>query len=113
MPLEEEVITLVIWGFTTIMVLAAFTILFLWANSKENSLAYGLMLSHLMLLVIAFLFFVDAISIPYIHPMASEEISLRLGLAGVMWAFSMICLMIGIIRFSKVRQENNPLLVKR
>jgi len=40
-----------------------------------------------------------------IHPMASEEISLRLGIAGVWWALSMSCLLIGVSKFTAVKRS--------
>ncbi len=37
--------------------------------------------------------------------MASEEISLRLGIAGVLWAISMLFLVFGLIKFSTTREN--------
>jgi hypothetical protein len=55
-----------------------------------------------LLFAIAVYFLLRAISFDYHHPMASEEISLRLGMTGVFWFLSMICLLLGIYNFSKI-----------
>ena len=41
-----------------------------------------------------------AMSFDYEHVMASEENSFQIGIAGVNWLFSMVCLMMGIFKFS-------------
>ncbi|RAZ81607.1 hypothetical protein DP120_03150 [Planococcus halotolerans] len=78
--------------------------LFLWIRSKNNNLAYASVLAHFLLLSVALYFLFRAITFNVDHPMASEEISLRVGVSGSIWAVSMICLLIGLIKFSKVNR---------
>lgn len=54
---------------------------------------------------VAIYFFIKAISFDFNHPMASEEISLQIGISGVVWALGMICLLIGLFKFSKTRKN--------
>jgi hypothetical protein len=107
MPLEQEVFSLLIGGYSIIMGIAFLTILLLWFKSKNNHSAYIWTLLHLLFFSIAIYFSLRAITFDYMHPMASEEISLQMGISGVIWAVSMICLMIGIFNFSKTRKYNS------
>ncbi|OEH94471.1 hypothetical protein [Bacillus solimangrovi] len=101
MPLEQEVITMLIVGFSIVMGLVILATILIWSNKRTNSFAYGWTLLHLLLFSIAIYYLIKAISFDYNRPMASEEISLLVGLAGVMWAMSMLCFIIGIYNFSK------------
>ncbi|QHJ72356.1 hypothetical protein DNR44_004965 [Planococcus halotolerans] len=84
-----------------IMVLAT---LFLWIRSKKNNIAYASVLAHFLLLSVALYFLFKAITFNVDHPMASEEISLRVGISGIIWTASMICLLIGLITLSRVNK---------
>lgn len=101
MPLEEELRELIIVGFTVVMVVALLTTLVLWLKNRTNRAAYAWTYLHLVFFSLAMYFSVKAISFDYNHPMASEEISLLIGIAGVVWIFSMLCLIFGIFNFSK------------
>ena len=101
MPLEEGVIGLLIGGFAIVMGIAILATLLLWLKNRNNSFAYVWTLLHLLLSSVAIFFFLKAISFDYYHPIASEEISLQIGISGVIWALSMLCLLIGILKFSK------------
>lgn len=106
MPLEQEVIGMLTGGFSIVMGIAILTILVLWLKNKNNSSGYVWTLFHFLFFSAAIYFGLKAISFDYNHPMASEEISLQLGISGVIWAISMICLVIGIFNFSKTRKHN-------
>jgi Kef-type K+ transport system membrane component KefB len=99
MPLEQEVLALLIGWFSVVIGIAILALLFLWSK-KNNSPAYLWTLLHLLLVSVAVYFFIKAISFDYEHVMASEENSLQIAIAGIIWAFSMDCLMIGISKFS-------------
>ncbi|WP_342598274.1 hypothetical protein MHB48_11870 [Psychrobacillus sp. FSL H8-0483] len=101
MPLEKEIFGLLIGGSAAVMGIAIFVTLFLWIKNNNKNSGYVWTLLHLMLFSIAIYFTFQVISIDYNHPMASEEISLQLGIAGVIWALSMTCLIVGIFNFSK------------
>ncbi|KQL36048.1 hypothetical protein [Psychrobacillus sp. FJAT-21963] len=100
MPLEEGVFELLIGGFSVVMGIAILTLLLLWLQKKNNSSAYVWTLLHLILFSVAVYFFLKAISFDYEHVMASEENSFQIGVAGIIWTFSMFCLIIGIFKFS-------------
>lgn len=103
MPLEQEVTWMLIGGFSLIIGFAIFITLFLWIRKKNNNFGFVLTLMHLVLSSIVFYFIMKATSFDYTHPMASEEISLQVGVAGVVWAISMLCLILGVYSFSKSR----------
>lgn len=107
MPLEEEVIGLLIGGFSIIMGIAFLTVLFLCIRNKGNRAAYLWTLLHLLFFSIAANFALKAISFDYNYPMASEEISLQIGISGVVWTLSMLCLIVGIFHFSKQKRNSN------
>ncbi|MGM0877316.1 MAG: hypothetical protein ACQEWV_21850 [Bacillota bacterium] len=101
MPLEQEVIGLLIGGFSIVMGIAILITLLLWLKNKNNSAPYVL---HLLFFSVAIYFSLMAISFDYNHTMASEEISLQIGISGVVWALSMLCLLIGIVKFSRTKK---------
>ena len=100
MPLEEGVLELLIGGFSVVMGIAILVLMLLWLQKKNNSSAYVWTLLHLLFFSVAVYFFIKAISFDYEHVMASEENSLQIAIAGIIWAFSMVCLIIGIFKFS-------------
>lgn len=100
MPLEQEITGLLIGGFSIIVGLMFIITVLLWRRNRNNSAAYASVLLHFTLLSTALYFFIQAVSFNYSHPMASEEISLQIGIAGVIWAMSMFCLLIGLVKFS-------------
>ncbi|MBO1511065.1 hypothetical protein [Metabacillus bambusae] len=105
MPLEQEVIGLLIGGFSIVMGITILIASFLWLKNKNNSSAYVWTLLHMLFVSVAIYFFIKAISVDFNHPMASEEISLQIGISGVVWALSMICLLIGLFKFSKTSKN--------
>ncbi|WP_456275358.1 hypothetical protein [Bacillus sp. AK128] len=111
MPMEEETIQLLTIGSTLLIGLSFILTAYFWFRNRKNNLivsgAYGSLVAHLLLLSIAInsairtiTFNVMAEDGQSIHPMASEEISLRLGATGLLWAGSMFCLMVAIFLFS-------------
>ena len=104
MLMEQETVGLLVGGFSLIVGFMVLVTLFLWIKSKDNNIAYGSVIFHFVLLSIALYVFLEAITFNIDHPMASEEISLRMGVAGVTWAVSMLSLLIGLIGFSKVKR---------
>ncbi|KAB8126024.1 hypothetical protein F9U64_20980 [Gracilibacillus oryzae] len=84
-----------------VMGMAFLATVILWVRYKNNHSGYIWTLLHLMFFSVAVYFLLQAISFDYEHPMASEENSLQIGIAGVVWAVSMICFMIGIYSFQK------------
>lgn len=100
---------LLIGGFSIIMGITLIIVLFMLISKKRKShrAAYGLILCHLLLFSLAVYQALGAIRFDGNHPMASEEISLRLGITGVIWANSMVFLILGLMKFSVTKK---PLL---
>jgi hypothetical protein len=90
-------------------------VLLLLFSKKRKSLrmAYGLVVGYLVFFSWAVSQALNAISFDVNHPMASEEISLRLGIAGVLWAISMLFLVLGLIKFSFPQKTNVKTLHKK
>ena len=101
MPLEEEVPGMLIVGFSTVMGIALLITLLLCFKSNNNRIAYIWICTHLVLFSIASYYLLEAITFDYTHWMASEEISLLVGISGVIWLLSMICLITGLFKFAK------------
>jgi len=108
MPLEQEVPNILTIGFITIILIFTISTIALWIRNKENSTAYSMVSLHLLLLSTAFYFFMNAITLDldYKHPMASEENSLQIGIAGVFWALSMLSLLVAIFKFSRKNKQS-------
>ncbi|KYD14520.1 hypothetical protein [Parageobacillus thermoglucosidasius] len=106
LPLEAEVMNMLIGGFSIIMFVAIITIIFLWRKNRTKSAAFLWIFVHFASLSIAVYLSLKAISFDINHPMASEEISLLLGEAGALWGASMICLLVGIVKLSKRTEDD-------
>jgi uncharacterized membrane protein YagU involved in acid resistance len=92
---------LLIGGFSIVMGIVMLVIVFFWIKNKINGSGYIWTLLHLLLVSIAAYFALKAIAFDYNLPMASEEVSLKIGVFGTVWALSMICLMIALLSYSK------------
>jgi hypothetical protein len=105
---------LLIGGFSIVMGITFIFVLLLLISKKRKSyrVAYGLVMCHLILFSVAVYQALRAINFDVDHPMASEEISLRLGITGVLWAISMIFLILGLIKFSLTKTTNIETLHK-
>lgn len=108
MPLEQEVPSLLTTGFTFIIFILVASIIALWVKNKGNRVAYLFILVHLVLLSTAFIFFMNAVTLEldYNHPMASEENSLQLVIAGFFWALSMVSLLFAIFKFTSLSRKD-------
>ena len=99
MPLEADVLEWLIGGFLIVMIPALIILAVLWIKNKKKSIAYVWTIFHFLVFSVAVYFLLQAISLDPNHPMASEENSLNIGLAGVTWMVSVVCLLIGIKKF--------------
>ncbi|TKC20132.1 hypothetical protein FA727_04865 [Robertmurraya kyonggiensis] len=81
-------------------------IILYWLKNKSKSWGYLWTFIHLLIFMAAIFIALDAFRTDYTHPMASEENSLRLGIAGVVWSISMLCFVIAIYFFSKTEKSN-------
>lgn len=106
--MEEETMGMLIGGFSIIMGIAFIVVLILFFSNKRKSfrLAYGSIIGYLVIFSWAVSQALNAISFDVNHPMASEEISLRLGISGVLWVISMFFLIFGLIIFSSTKNNS-------
>ena len=105
MPLEEGLLELLVGCFSFVMGMAILTIVFIWFRNKRYTAAYVWTVLHLLLFSTSIFFILNAVSFNYQHPMASEENSFNIGVSGVIWFSSLICLIIGIFKFSKSKEQ--------
>ncbi|MBB6283442.1 MULTISPECIES: hypothetical protein [Geobacillus] len=101
LPMEENVMDMLIGGFSVVMLIAVATIVVLWRKNREQRLALVWILAHLLLQALAVFFALKAMSFDLAHVQASEEISLLLGKAGMAWGAGMVCLLAGIVKLSR------------
>jgi hypothetical protein len=107
MPMEQETMGMLIGGFSIIMGIAFIVVILLMFSKKRKPfrVAYGLVIGFFVFFSWAISQALNAITFDVNHPMASEEISLRLGIAGVLWAVSMFFLLFGLINFSSISKN--------
>jgi len=98
---------MLIGGFSILMGIAFIVVILLMFSKKRKPfrVAYGLVIGFFVFFSWAISQALNAISFDVNHPMASEEISLRLGIAGVLWAVSMFFLLFGLINFSSISKN--------
>lgn len=104
MSMEAETLSMVSWVFFIIVGVSLLVIIKLWISSKNNSFIW--FTAQLAFLYFSFLKFTYSIKMkPEVPPaMLSEENSLALGVAGILWAVSMLCMLKGVWNLSKKRQ---------
>jgi uncharacterized protein len=101
MQMEAETLSMLTLGFAIVILISLIIIIMLWVKIRSN--AFSWFLVQIILLAIAFFKFIKLLVININIPKAiiSEENSLALGLIGVLWACSMLCMLIGIYGLSK------------
>jgi hypothetical protein len=106
--MEQETMGILIGGFSIIIGVTFMIVLLLLFSKKRKPfrMAYTLVIGFLLFFSFAVSQAIRAISFDVNHPMASEEISLRLGISGVLWAISMLFLILGLIKFSFTKTTN-------
>ncbi|MGP7818271.1 hypothetical protein [Niallia sp. 01092] len=107
MQMEQETMGMLIGGVSIIMGIAFIIVLLLMFSKQRKPFrtAYGLVIGFFVFFSWAIYQALNAISFDVNHPMASEEISLCLGIAGVLWTVSMLFLLSGLIKFSSTRKN--------
>ncbi len=109
MPMEAETMGMLIGGFSFVMALTFIVIITVWYKNRHHKHSYVWIVCHLILFTIGAIYCLQALKYNFtmqsasgltIHPMASEEISLRLGKAGILWALSMACFLMGVIKLT-------------
>jgi len=102
MPLEEGVLTIIMFCFyglilCVLLIVISMTI----RKEKKDRTPYIFMILHLIFLVFAGTQLFGAISNNPNHPMASEEMSIKLTISTLVWVFGMAFFMLGLLRFNK------------
>jgi hypothetical protein len=108
MPMEQETMGLLLGGFSILIGVSFMIVLVLLFSKKRKPfrMAYTMVIGFLLFFSWAVSQAIKAISVDVNHPMASEEISLHLGISGVLWAISMFFLVLGLIKFSFTKTTN-------
>lgn len=106
MQMEAETLAMLTLGFAMVILISVIVIIMLWV--KVRSKAFGWFLAQIVLLSAASFYFIKLLIMNSNIPkaMASEENSLALGIMGVLWAFSMLCMLIGIYKLSKEKLKD-------
>lgn len=102
MYLEREVYSLLVWGFSIIMLAAVIVLISLYMKARNKGLLW--LGGQLIFTSAAFYYFYKAIR--YLpnqgNDMYSEIQSLTIAAAGIFWAFSMVCMLIGICKLIRI-----------
>lgn len=98
MPMEQEVIPMFIMGVCIVMLLSFIIVIGQWIVTKN--FAYSWIVAHLIVLSLSISRWIYLLSGPDWSQgsMVSENNSLVIGSAAVLWAFSMGLLMIGVYK---------------
>lgn len=107
MYLEAEVYGLLNWGFLIVMLLELISIIGLWLIHKFSKEAFGWFVVHIIFFAFAGYKLLEAINFTeHKNSMGSENASLSIGVAGVLWAISTVCLIIGLSRLLAFKTSN-------
>lgn len=98
MPMEQEVMPLLVAGVCVVMFLSFFIVIGQWVVTKNS--AYGWIVAHLVVLSLSIYRWIYLLSGPDWSQgaMVSENNSLVIGGAAVLWAISMGLLMVGVYK---------------
>ena len=113
MAFERETQSLIIFGFSIVLVVIILSIFLIWQKSKNRGLLW--LFPQLMLLSICLLLLLQLINNPNTVPavMLSDDNNLTIGLMGICWALSIIFMTIGIISAGRDKkdQNKNPIML--
>ncbi len=96
---------MLIWGFGSVMATQFSFLIGLWLNRKFNLRAFIYLVTYLVLFGFAGYSLFKAIDASKYHPsMISENASFYMGQGGILWAFSVLFLLLGIQRLVKAKK---------
>ena len=101
---EAEVPLFLLVGFTVVAILSFIALLVLFIRSHNLNLLFFVV--QVIFLILTFKNLFGLITVLGNLPMLTEECSLRVGLAGVCWACSMLFMFIGIFRIVRKKKDN-------
>lgn len=96
MAMEAEVLPLLKFGFGIILIIISLVVIALLLKYKRSG--YGWVFAHLLLFTWACWGWIELLEKGRTGVMASEENSLDIGMIGIIWTVSMICLGVGLIQ---------------
>lgn len=104
MFLEEEVYRMLNWGFAIVIVVEFFFVIRLWISRKFDKGSFMFILTHIIFFFFAGYNLLIAINtLENEAGMGSEIASFRMGIAGVLWALSVLFLLISLVRLTKAK----------
>ena len=108
MPMEEETMGMLIAGFSIVMGISFVVLLWLMFSKERKpfKVAYAWVLGFFVFFSLAISQALQTLRFDINHPMASEEISLHLGITGGLWAISMLLLLLGLSKFSSAKKTS-------
>lgn len=104
MTMEAEVRTYLLIGFSIVVILAIVVISLLWKINKST--AYAWFLAHLLFLSLSITLWLSVINNSN-HSMLSENNSLKIGTAGIIWGISVVCMLTGIYKLKPINSNEN------
>jgi uncharacterized protein len=106
MQMETETLAMLILAFAVVILISLGVVIMLWIKVKSK--AFGWFLVQIVLLAAAFFNFIKLLIIntSISRAMISQQNSLTLGIMGMLWACSMLCMLIGIYRVSKDKTKD-------
>lgn len=122
MQISAETLTMMVLGFAIVILLSLAVIITLWIKTKRN--AYAWFLAQVILLTIAFLMFIGIMKInsDFSKAMSTKVTFVAFGIIGILWTFSMLCMLLGIFFLGKekikaeepnrIKIEYNPSFIK-
>lgn len=108
--LEAEVYGLLNRGFIIVMLVELASIIGLWLKYKVSNEAFSWLVGHMFFFALAGYKLLEAINITeHNNSMGSENASLSIGFSGVLWAISIVCLIIGLSRLLSFKTSRSLL----
>ncbi|MGG1659338.1 hypothetical protein [Brevibacillus sp. NRS-1366] len=105
MYLEEEAYGMLNWGFAVVMVIQLIWVVSLKIQYKFNNEVFGWLLAYLVSFALAGYKLLEAINtFEMKHPMGSENASASIGMSGILWSFSVFCMLFGLSRLLSNRK---------
>ncbi|WP_338452490.1 hypothetical protein R4Z09_11760 [Niallia oryzisoli] len=105
MFLEEEVYGMLNWGFGSVMLVQLLFVIRLWMRQKFDTGSFIYVLIHIILFSFAGYNLLIAINtFDYETGMDSEEASVSIAIAGILWALSVFFLLKGGSRLVKTKK---------
>lgn len=105
MYFEAEVYGMLNWGFVIVMLIQLLYAMILWISNKFSKIALTYFLVYIILFSIAGYYLLLAINTnEHVTPMASEEASVFIAIAGISWTISVVFLftIISVVRSTAI-----------